>query len=209
MAKKDNGSLLPKVALREQLLKEIPSPVVMETNGGYGALFKRLYSGFRGVVFESNPKKAEALAEQRPTWTVYEADCEKALEIGAGFHLPVNFVDVDPYGEPWGILEALLSNAAKLPDLWGLAVNDGLKRYLMLGRAWKSLVVKPFVRRLGNEGVVAEYPTICREIMSDMMRVAGFEIVKWTVHSCGHGGQMTHYGAILERRKAPVETEAL
>jgi len=154
-------------------------------------------------VFESNAKKVEHLAAQRPTWAVYECHAETALRGGVGFHLPVNFVDVDPYGEAWGVCEALFGNANHLPDRWALAVNDGLKRYLMLGRGWKSLAVKRFVGQLGNDGVVAEYLSICRILIDELAAEAGFWVSRWAVNSCGHGGQMTHFGAVLERGKAP------
>jgi hypothetical protein len=61
------------------------------------------------------------------------------------------------------------------------------------------------VRRMGNEGVVAEYPAICREILDGLLAGVGFGITKWAIHSSGHGGQMTHYGAVIERKKAPAE----
>ena len=70
---KDNTTLARKVLLRKNLLKELDdAPVILETHGGYGEVWKKVYSNIkRGIVFEKNPKKAEALAKQRPSWAVY------------------------------------------------------------------------------------------------------------------------------------------
>src|SRR5678815_1224206 len=89
---KDNTSLAGKVAIRRSLLGQLAqlgqAPIVLETHGGIGAIYRRCYSMVpSGVVFEKDPRKAEILAGQRPTWAVYESDCEKAIAAGAGAHL--------------------------------------------------------------------------------------------------------------------------
>ena len=201
MAKKDNSTILSKTSLRRKLRREIEDPIVLETHGGYGELFNKVYADVpQGVVFETKPEKTDHLCEQRPTWAVYEVDCLKALQAGVGFHIPINFVDVDPYGDPWPVISAVLDNAQSLPDRWGLVVNDGLRRFLMLGRGWKSRSVDAWVQKIGNEQVAKQYPDICYELLREKAAGVGFDIDLWACNSCGHGGQMTHYAAVLVRK---------
>jgi len=210
LAKKDNKGIIQKVRLRQLVLNEIQNPVVMETNAGFGHIFTECYQGIPvGVAFETDMEKCNALVMQRPSWAVYQNRCEPALESGCGFHVPVNFVDVDPYGDPWPIIDALLCNASKLPDRWGLAVNDGLKRYLMMGRGWKSASVGQWVAKVGNDHAHGQYLEIVRVMLTEKLAALGMEIKLWNIHSAGHGGQMTHYGAVIERKKAPTEAGAL
>ena len=91
----------------------------------------RCYSHLdRGIVFEKNEAKAGLLGRQRPTWAVYEADSEYAISQGVGADLPVNFLDLDPYGQPWGTLEAFFSSDREFPDSIAVVVNDGLRQKL-------------------------------------------------------------------------------
>lgn len=105
--KKDNSTLQYKVSLRMKLLGHISDPVIMETHGGFGDVYRKCYSNLlSGIVLEKDPKKASALARQRPTWMVYECDSLSAIQGGIANLIQVNFLDVDPYGDPWNILEA-------------------------------------------------------------------------------------------------------
>jgi hypothetical protein len=206
MAKKDNAGIKHKARMRELLLSEIKDPVIMETHAGNGHLYRLCYSNFmKGVCFEINSKKAIVLAKQRPSWSVYNNGCEYALTRGVGFHLPLNFFDLDPYGDPWPILDALLCNHEVFPDRWGLVVNDGLRRFLMLGCGWKSKTVGEYVAKVGNNRAAVIYPELCLEILVDKLRPLGMEVRRWLVHSSGSGGQMTHYAAVIEREKAPSQ----
>ena len=101
---KDNSTYNQKVLIRQEMLKRMAAagvePIIMETHGGYGKLFAACYPDIRrGVVFDTDADKTERLALQRPTWAVYEADCEKALRHGAGAHLCITALDVDAYGD--------------------------------------------------------------------------------------------------------------
>lgn len=200
--KKDNAGKQEKVYFRQLLLDEITPTAVMETNGGVGALYNSLYRPFPGVVFEKDIQKAEALAKQRPTWAVYGSDCVACISHGVGFHLPINFFDIDPYGECWPIVKAIFSQSSRLPDRFGMVVNDGLKRFLMLGRGWKLEILDKYVVRFGNQHVSEKYLDICHDLMLGMAADAGYEIDRWVCHSGGHGVQMTHFCAVLQK-KAP------
>ena len=199
---KDNGGLLHKLKIRRLLLSEIADPVIVETNGGSGTIFLKIYSEYEsGTVFEKNIDKAAILVKQRPTWAVYCADCVKSISAGVGFHNQANFFDVDPYGDPWPIIEAVFYNKKNLPDRWGMAVNDGLKRFFMLGRGWSSNAFTEWVEKIGNDNMARQYTKIVREKFDSIADKAGFQVRKWVVHSSGHGGGMTHYAAVLERNE--------
>lgn len=201
--KKDNAGKFIKLAMREKLLTKIDSPRILETHGGKGELGKALYLSFPGVVFEKNEAKTGYLVEQRPHWSVYEGDCIKAIEAGIGFHHKPNFIDCDPYGTPWPILRAVFANGDKLPDRVGVVVNDGLRRFAMLGCAWKNEDLAPYVKKVGNQGIHKQWFAIVRELFDSVVARAGFVVKEWAIKSAGAGGQMTHYAAVIERAKAP------
>jgi len=166
----------------------------METHGGWGSIWRRCYSHLQdGVVFEKSEEKALALARQRPTWAVYEADCVGAIAEGVGFHLPVNFIDLDPYGEPWPAIDAVLQN--KLPDLFALAVNDGLRHKLNTGSSWHVGSLMEMVDRYGNAALYDNYLEICQELLIKKTGQLGYELTRWAGYYCGHF--MTHYAAVF------------
>ena len=200
MAKKDNGSRSLKAYVRRKLMGQIAPIAVLETHGGSGAMYNDCYRGVPGVVIEKNQNKASSLAEQRQAWAVYEGDSEKIIKAGAGFHLPINFVDIDPYGDPWPVIDAVFSQAANLPDTWGLVVNDGLRRFLMLGGAWKMPRFKKYVAEVGNKEVPRIYLDICRREIEEKARAIGAGLDWWLCVSGGAGKQMTHYAAVISRQ---------
>lgn len=197
---KDNSTLRSKVSLRLRLLREIQTPVVMETHGGFGRIYLDCYSAYGGgVVFEKDSEKAEALAMQRPTWAVYECDCIQAIKAGAGAHLAVNFLDVDPYGDPWPVLEAFFSSRRPRPPRVAVAVNDGLRQNLALKGGWDIAALQGAVSRWGAARMFTHYAEICAELLTEKAALAGYAIRRWNVYYTGFHDQMTHYGAILEQ----------
>ena len=149
---KDNSTFDMKVADRLRVIARLGAePVVCETHGGFGRLFTRCYSHVkRGMVFEHDQAKAEKLGRQRPTWRVYEAEAEASLAAGVGKDLAVNLLDLDPYGSPWGFLEAYLESRPIERPLW-IVVNDGLRQKLRLGGAWHVGCLKEIVAARGND----------------------------------------------------------
>lgn len=99
--------------LRQTALAQLTDPaVILETHGGYGDVFSAVYAHVQeGVVFEKDPFRTLYLAHQRPSWAVYETDCVPALEMGAGDHLAVNLLDIDPYGNAWPPIQAFFTSA--------------------------------------------------------------------------------------------------
>lgn len=196
--KKDNSTLRHKVTLRRNLLREIDRPVILETHGGWGAIYARCYSTIeRGVVFERDEAKVSVLARQRPGWAVYDADCVRAIADGAADGWGINFVDVDPYGEPWPVLDALFSRAATWPDIVALAVNDGLRQKLRIG-AWDVGSMQAEVARYGNK-LADCYVEICRDKCEQLAEQAVAGLLRWAGYYCGTNDNMTHYGAVLKR----------
>lgn len=133
--KKDNSTLDDKVMLRAVALRHLGAePVIMETHGGIGDVWASVYQHvWQGVVFEKDSVKASKLARQRPTWAVYEADCVKALALGAGGYLTVNLLDVDPYGDPWPALTAFFGSVRPFAPRMVVVVNDGMRQPVAIG----------------------------------------------------------------------------
>jgi hypothetical protein len=199
-AKKDNSTFLKKRQLRFNLLKELDSlPIILETHGGIGKIFLACYSDFLGIVFEKNPKKVSVLAKQRPNWFVYQADCLTALEAGAGSKLGINFLDIDPYGEPWPIIDTFFSCEKYVTQKLCIAVNDGLRQKLKMNGAWSVKSMAAMVKKYGNADMYKNYLHICKEMMKEKAREAGYTVTRWGGYHCGHAQQMTHYAAVLER----------
>lgn len=184
--------------MRKKLLREIDNPIVMETHGGYGAVWERCYSGFeQGVVFEKDTIKADALAKQRPTWAVYECDCINALIGGAGSHIPVNFVDFDPYGEPWPVIDAFFESKREFPPKLAIVVNDGLRQMVKTTGGWNVNSLQGMVSQYGAASMYKNYLDVCQELIEEKAKQRNYTLSRWAGYYCGHAEQMTHYAAIL------------
>ena len=200
MPKKDNSTLRSKISLRKKLLKEIDAPIIMETHGGIGVLFNACYRDIKhGVVFEKDPVKVVSLAEQRPTWLVYEADCVRAIAGGVGEHLPINFFDLDPYGSPWEAVATIFDHWKYLPPKFALAIIDGQRQKVRAKGSWMIKQLQAFVSVYGNDQIFVNYKEVCEELFAALAAARGFAIKRWTAYYCGHIKNMTHFGAILER----------
>lgn len=198
---KDNSTFAYKVALRRNLLAEVPKPVILETHGGFGAVYEQLYASFAtGAVIEKDGRRASHLARQRPTWAVYEGDAERSLRAGAAAHLAVNLVDLDPYGEPWPVIDAFLQSARPWPEVLAIAVNDGLRgNKLKTGSGWSMTSLTDMVARYGNRAVYTNYLEICQELLAQKVAHRGYRIDRWAGYYCGDKHGMTHYAAVLVR----------
>lgn len=198
--KKDNSTFSYKRQLRLHLLKEISNPVIMETHGGKGKIFKACYNDFSGIVFEKEGEKAELLAIQRPNWFVYECNCLDAIEMGAGKGMGINFVDIDPYGDPWPVINTFFNCENYRPNILAMAVNDGLRLKLKMGGAWAVGSVQTAIKKYGNAEIGRRYKEICQETMIELANNNGYQLKRWTSYYCGYAKQITHYAAILYQR---------
>ena len=196
--KKDNSTFSKKLSLRRSALKRVESPVIMETHGGNGRLFERCYAScLSGVVFEKDPKKASHLSEQRPTWAVYEGDCIGALESGIGTHLDINFLDIDPYGSPWDVVDAFFASPRNLPDTLHIVVNDGLRQKVQINSSTVKQLA-PIVAKYGDK-LYPNYLEVCQILMDEKASKAGYNLTRWYGYYCGSGSNMSHYWAVLEK----------
>ena len=196
---KDNSTYRQKVALRRKAVRMLDAPVVMETHGGKGALFSACYAHLSdGVVFEKNPEKTNVLARQRPTWAVYEGDCVTCIAEGAGAHLPVNLLDLDPYGEPWPALDAFFQSERPRPGRMVVVVNDGLRQNVRYGKAWNCHSLIKMAQKYGNN-LFGRYLDICAELLQEKAAQAGYRLDRFAGYYCGKLQNITHYLAVLNR----------
>lgn len=198
--KRNNSTFKEKAALRRVMLRQMSEPpVVLETHGGLGRLWAACYAGLgTGVVFEKDEDKAAYLARQRSTWAVYEADCVAALAGGAGAHLEVNVLDLDPWGEPWPAVTAFFeSERPRAGRLW-VVVNDGLRKSLMQGGAWRVQSLQEAVQKYGND-LFTCYLDVCRELLTQKAAQAGYSLGRFAGYYCGDSNAVTHYLAQFSR----------
>lgn len=182
---KDNSTLSKKVNLRRRLLNLIPDPIVMETHGGLGKVWQSCYSHIdQGMVFEKNDAKINVLAKQRPQWIVYQSDALSAIEAGFGRMLPVNFIDIDPYGAAWPFIGAFLDSAGAKPDVLAFAINDGLRQKLRLTGGWDVAIAQDAVMKYGNKlaGVFLE---ASRDFIEKKAAKAGYGLDRFWGYYCG------------------------
>jgi len=197
--RRDDSTYVQKVTLRREMLKSVDAPVIMETHGGMGRLFRACYAGMReGCVFEKKPERVAFLAYQRPTWAVYEGDCIPAISAGAGAHLPVNVLDVDPWGDPWPVIGAFFEGERLRPDEMFGVVNDGSRLGIKMGGAWSVATLQGLVEKYGNN-LYPVYLEVCRELMQEKAARAGYWLDRFNGYYCGHSRMMTHYLAVLVR----------
>lgn len=203
--KQDNSTEKQKVMLRRSALRLLEeAPVVLETHGGYGTLYRSCYQDVRmGVVFDMERDKARALARQRPTWAVYHGDCIPALAQGAGAHLSVNVLDLDPYGNPWPTMRAFFESERPWPERLVVVVNDGLRQKIQRSGGWDMVSVAPMVGHFGND-FRARYLEACQWYLKKIAAQAGYGLSRWTGYYCGDHSLMTHYLALFIRREEPA-----
>jgi len=179
------------------MLKHLNNPIVLETHGGYGKLFDACYRDVvQGVVIEKDDQKISWLVQQRPTWSVYQADSVSAVSDGIGAHLPVNFVDCDPYGDPWSTISAFFQSERPRVEQLIIVVNDGLRQKLNISGGWSVKSLRDAVEIFGND-LQASYLQVCRWQMERIAAQADYTVSRFVGYYCGFNDQMTHYGAVL------------
>jgi hypothetical protein len=197
---KDNSTLDAKLRLRRAVLKNAPpAPMVLETHGGNGRVYERAwYTASGGCVIEKDSGKIEQLAQQRPHWSVFEGDCIAALGAGLMSSTAFDVVDVDPYGSPLPIFDALFHVERTFPERWHLVVNDGMRQKLQRGGAWHVAELARIVARRGNN-LAPVYLEVARELVEAFALRIGYQVAGWHGYYTGDKGLMTHYWAVLER----------
>lgn len=200
MPKKDNAGFREKIALRERALSHVGTALVpLDAYAGAGAVGATLYaSASTGSAFEKDPAKCEQLVRQRPSWRVYQGDTIGLL--AAGIACPgTNYVDLDPYGDPWVAADALFYGKTDLAPRLVVAVNDGLRQKVKMGGAWSCNSLSSVVRTYGAD-LYASYLDVCRHLMEQKARERGYALAGFEGFYGGHAKQMTHYYAVLQQR---------
>lgn len=175
-------------------------PVVLEAYAGKGKLYDHLYRDFsHGAALEKNEQKAAYLARQRPSWKVYECDSVAATKAGLLADQPFSFIDIDPYGSSWDFIDAYFCTHQAWPERAVLAVNDGLRRNIKLGTAWKIKVLAEAVRTFGSD-LYDIYLSVCRWMLEKKAAEVGLTLSGFEGFYAGHAKQMTHYYAVLTPR---------
>lgn len=199
--KKDNSSKDKKIQLRKRGLSELDKPIVMETHAGTGRIYKECYETRveTGVCFEIDEPKADILAAQRPHWFVYEGDNEYCIRQGVGASLEINFFDLDPYGQPWGVIDALFESERPFPDKIVLAVQDGLRQKLATNSGWQIKNIRPAIEKWGNISLYDNYLEVAQYLLEQQAVKQGYNLTKWGGYYCGTNDDLTHYLAVLEK----------
>lgn len=196
---KDNSTIDRKVALRRMALKRVPRDgLVLETHGGFGRIFERVYYRHPGVVIEKDERKVAQLARQRPNWRVYQGLAERALGAGLASEVPFSLIDLDPYGSPFEVLDGLFKPGRKFASEVQLVVNDGMRNKVRVGGAWHVRCLREIVQRRGND-LLDVYLEVARELVEKMARRVGYVVAAWTGYYCGSNNDMTHYWATLRK----------
>lgn len=187
--------------MRRMALKDCASDApILETHGGHGRIFERCYFDRpHGVVIEKLEDKALHLAQQRPSWRVYCGDCVSTLAAGLAADVPFRFIDLDPYGSPYEILDALFRPGRAFADRVELVVNDGMRQKARTRTEWQVSWLRPVVEKYGV-GIYAHYLECAAELVALMVARAGFRVASWTGWYAGHQDDMTHYWATLVRQ---------
>ena len=202
---KDNKTLIEKSHLRKEMLARLETkPCVLETHGGSGELFLRCYSRVQsGAVFETDPKKAVTLLKQRPTWAVYETDCIWSLHNGVASHLEVNFVDFDPYGAAWNVIEAFFESERPRAEKLIIVVHDGVRNSLKRFGGGRINFFSNIVTEVGETELYENYLSICEELLFKIVSDAGYKAQQFGGFYSKADSDQTHFFAELHRSPKP------
>lgn len=201
---KDNKTLTEKVHLRKLLIQRFGASAVLETHGGNGGIFLRCYRNIpRGVVFETDSKKAEALLRQRTHWQIVQHDCVEALCFGIGSHLTIDFLDADPYGAAWSTLSAFFASKRPFAEEMTLVAHDGNTRILR----WKGLkknrrdaeLFSEFVETYGETQLWKHYTDILPKLIEKVIAPAGYDINDFGAFASKNDKYQLHFWARLQK----------
>ena len=198
---KDNKTFLEKSHLRRLMIQKVENPVILETHGGRGELFRRCYPHVAtGVVFEKDAMKAEVLVRQRPNWAVYESDCVWALKSGVGSHLTANFIDCDPYGQAWQVLQAFFESDRPRADRVVLVVHDGIRNRIGRYGASDIALFQDVVSKIGETHLYRNYIEVCEDMLIEMVDPVGYDVEAFGGFYSKKDKNQTHFFAELTKR---------
>ncbi len=196
--KRDNSSLPLKLALRREALaacKRKP-PFVLDAFAGLGEMHRALYSDLNGVAIDNDPNRAGLLPFARPTWTCLDADAVSAIENGLLAQYDFDLIDLDPYGNPW---PAVLAVIASIRREVVLIVTDGMRSKIRISDGFAIKSIAPMLQRFGAS-LHDRYLDACRWRLEN----EGARVLQFRGAYAGANKAMTYWWAGIE----PTRTEA-
>lgn len=193
---KDNSTFAQKVRLRRVALAAAVEGPILETHVGYGRIGERLYLERCGVAIDKKLTACEHVATTRPHWRIYQGECEKVLASGLAADLPFALVDLDPYGNPFDVIDSILSPGRRLADPLQLVVNDGARQTVRIGGAWHMRQMASIVQTLGND-LFGRYLEVAQLLIKAKAALIGRRVTHFEGYYCGASSDMTHYWATL------------
>ena len=207
--KRDNSALEAKIALRRQAIAAAESPVVLETHAGEGLIFLQCYTGVtKGWALEKDKDLLDRMTQQRERWFCYQCESEKILA-DAPRAFDANFIDVDPHGSPWPVLEALFNPHRFTAPTLHLVVHDGSRRFLAIGASgssdqrWRVGLLAELAAEYGDD-LRANYSDLALVAISKLAKPCGYTVRKWTAFYTGHDSHSTHYWATLKAERSAI-----
>lgn len=97
-------------------------------------------------------------------------------------------------------MEAFFTSDRPYTPRMMLAVNDGLREALEMQYAWRIGALQQAVERHGNN-LYPIYLEVCRELVEEKTKAAGYTVVHFGGYYCGRRGKMTHYMAELQKSR--------
>lgn len=172
-------------------------PVVCECHAGSDDFGVSLYREFDGVAFDRDWRKTGMLVKRSPSWAVYEGKSDVLARIGAGRHLRITLLDINPYGAPWSLLRAWFDSPREHPNQMILVAYDGL-RAMKMGKAWDNDELQDAVMRFGADQLQENYGIISEALVEEITGQVGYELAWWR-YSDGGRNRAAHWIAHITR----------
>ncbi len=184
--------------IRRRVISECPSAFVLETNGGDGFYFNRVWFKARGgLAFHRDG--AAALAHARPTWAIYQADATRALAAGMASAQAFDVIDVDAHKRAIPILDAIMRPGRAFPARWHLVVRDRARGAAPNLTGVQLARVAQIFARYGG-ALRDHYADALRASVTAFADVVGFEVTHCEIAHCGKRGAITDLWARLDSR---------
>lgn len=108
---------------------------------------------------------------------------------------------MDPYGDPWPVLDAFLAGYKPTASKLVLAVNDGLRQRLRRGACNDVGSMATVAPRFGSR-IRARYLQVCEFLMNEKAAAAGYRLSNFVGYYTGAMEDITHYAAVWSRVQA-------
>ena len=123
---------------------------------------------------------------------------------GVASHLDINFVDFDPYGAAWTVIEAFFESQRPRADRnsssWYMTgVRSSLKRYGGARIGFFSRIVE----QIGEIELYQNYLSVCEEQLFEIVAKAGYKTQAFGGFYSRADSDQTHFFAELQRDVKP------